>query len=81
MEGVMTREKVRGPVADTLVDFVVDQAWDALDRGALLVLSRSGDDLAWSVVPIGSDLDLEDVRFIHTLVGGGGRDPTDAEGG
>lgn len=57
--------------AAELVAFVFDQASEALDRGALLVLSRSGDDLAWSVVPPDCDLDLGDVRYLHAQVGGG----------
>jgi len=54
-----------------LVAHVFGQALEALDRGALLVLSRSGEDLAWSVVPPASDLELGDVRYIHAIVGGG----------
>jgi hypothetical protein len=57
-----------------LLAHVFDQADAALDRGALLVVSRSGRDLAWSVLPPDCDLDLDDVRFRHALVGGAGRD-------
>ena len=70
----MTKDRALELHQQQLVAHVFDQAAGALDRGALLVLSRSGDDLAWSVVPPASDLDLGDVRYLHTLVGGGGRD-------
>ena len=54
-----------------LVAFVFAQATPAMQRGALLVLSLSDGDVTWSVVPPGSDLDLDDVRDLHAKAGGG----------